>query len=102
MKPELRKAQKRCRALQKAKLKQESRTASLRIFEKDQLHAVSRRAMNGVKWSSATVKKAHTVEVVMWICRIQGSVKTAKPTTIGGHTSEEATEHFVSARCRDV
>lgn len=40
----------------KLKLKQESRTAQ--IFGKDQLNAMSRRAMNGVQWSPATVKKA--------------------------------------------
>ena len=56
MKTQLRQTRKQYRAIQKAKLKQESRTA--RIFGKDQLNAMSRRSMNGVQWSPTTVRKA--------------------------------------------
>ena len=55
LKARLRQTKKQHRAIQKAKLNQESQTA--RIFGKDQLHAMSRRFINGVQLSPMTVRK---------------------------------------------
>lgn len=55
LKARLRQTKKQHRAIQKAKLNQESQTA--RIFGKDLLHAMSRRFINGVQLSPMTVRK---------------------------------------------